>query len=77
VSSTVARPEHAGPLFDALFPSAHDPHVNVFVEGNAALADGLRRVGATVDFEILRMGAPLVASVPFDRPDRSGQMKPF
>jgi GNAT superfamily N-acetyltransferase len=57
----VARPEHARPLFDAFFPHAHHPHANVFVEGNAALADALRKVGAKVVFEILRMGAPLAA----------------
>jgi GNAT superfamily N-acetyltransferase len=57
----VARPEHARSLFDVLFPHARDPHVNVFVEGNAALADALCRAGARVSFEILRMGAPLTA----------------
>jgi GNAT superfamily N-acetyltransferase len=55
----VTRPEHARPLFDALFPDARRPDVNVFVEGNAALADVLRRGGAKLNYEMLRMAAPL------------------
>jgi [ribosomal protein S18]-alanine N-acetyltransferase len=55
----VARPEHARALFDALSPQARAPHVNLFVEGNAALAGALRTVGAELIFETVRMGAPL------------------
>jgi hypothetical protein len=55
----VARPEHAQPLFDAFSPHARDSRTHLVVEGNAALADALRGVGATVTFEILRMAAPL------------------
>jgi hypothetical protein len=55
----VTCPEHARPLFDALFPHARQPHVNIFVEGNAALASALRDRGAKLKFEILRMGASL------------------
>ena len=55
----VTRPAHARPLFDALFPHARDPHVNIFVEGNAALAEALHQVGAKLNFETLRMGASL------------------
>jgi hypothetical protein len=55
----VGRSEHARVLFDALHPHANGPHVNIFVEGNAALAKVLRDGGATLSFEILRMGAAL------------------
>jgi hypothetical protein len=55
----VKHPEHARSLFEALFPHAHHLHVNIFVEGNAALADALRKGGAKLHFEILRMGASL------------------
>ena len=55
----VTRPEHAKPLLEALRPHARQPHVNVFVEGNAALAEALRNRGAKLHFEILRMGASL------------------
>jgi GNAT superfamily N-acetyltransferase len=57
----VTRPEHAKPLFEALLPYAQQPHVNIFVEGNAALADALRKRGAKLHFEILRMGAALAS----------------
>jgi GNAT superfamily N-acetyltransferase len=55
----VRNPEHARPLFEALLPHARHLHVNIFVEGNAALADALRHGGAKPHFEILRMGASL------------------
>jgi ribosomal-protein-alanine N-acetyltransferase len=55
----VTSPEHARPLFDALLPHARDPHVNLFVEGNAALAEALLGAGAKLSFETLRMGASL------------------
>jgi ribosomal protein S18 acetylase RimI-like enzyme len=55
----VGRSEHARVLFDALHPHANGPQVNIFVEGNAALAKVLRDGGATLSFEILRMGAAL------------------
>jgi ribosomal-protein-alanine N-acetyltransferase len=55
----VARPEHARALFEALQPKARAPHVSIFVEGNAALAEALRMAGAKLSFEIFRMGAPL------------------
>jgi hypothetical protein len=55
----VTRPEHARPLFDALRPHARDPHVNLFVEGNAVLAGALLGAGAKLSFETLRMGASL------------------
>jgi GNAT superfamily N-acetyltransferase len=55
----VARPEHARPLIEALFPYARHPRVAAFVEGNASLAQALRDRGATLQFEILRMGASL------------------
>ena len=55
----VARVEHARALFEALEPQARAPHVNIFVEGNAALAEALRKAGAKLSFETLRMGAPL------------------
>jgi hypothetical protein len=54
-----ARPEHARPLFDALFPHARDSRTHLFVEGNAGLAEALRGVGADLAFEVLRMAAPL------------------
>jgi GNAT superfamily N-acetyltransferase len=55
----VTGPEHARSLFDALLPHALHPHVNLFVEGNVALADALRVGGAKLQFEVLRMGASL------------------
>jgi GNAT superfamily N-acetyltransferase len=55
----VRSPEHARPLFEALRPHARHLHVDIFVEGNAALADALRKGGAKTRFEILRMGASL------------------
>jgi GNAT superfamily N-acetyltransferase len=58
----VTRPEHAKTLFEALRSYARQPHVNVFVEGNAALADALRSSRAKLNFETLRMGASLAAS---------------
>jgi ribosomal-protein-alanine N-acetyltransferase len=54
-----ARPEHARPLFDALHPHARAPHLNIFVEGGEALANALLGGGATLTFEILRMGGAL------------------
>ena len=54
-----ARPEHARPLFHALHPHARVPHLNIFVEGGEALARALLAGGATLSFEILRMGAAL------------------
>jgi GNAT superfamily N-acetyltransferase len=56
----VARPEHARALFDALEPQARAPHVNIFVEGNADLTEALRMTGVKLNFEIFRMGAPLI-----------------
>lgn len=56
----VVRPEHARSLFDLLSPHAQASHVNIFVEGNAALADTLRTVGARLQFETFRMGASLI-----------------
>jgi len=38
---------------------ARDPHVNLFVEGDPALAEAILRAGATLTFELLRMGARL------------------
>jgi N-acetylglutamate synthase-like GNAT family acetyltransferase len=55
----VTHPGHARPLFEAFLPHARHLHVNVVVEGNAALADALRSGGAKLHFEILRMGASL------------------
>jgi ribosomal protein S18 acetylase RimI-like enzyme len=55
----VTRPGYARPLFEALFPYARQPHVNIFVEGNDALSDALRNRGAKLHSEIFRMGAPL------------------
>ena len=56
----VARAEHARPLFEALHPHAREPHLNLFVEGDEALATALKAGGgATVSFEVLRMGASL------------------
>jgi len=54
-----ARPEIAPVLFAAFYPHARERHVNVVVEGDAALADALLGGGATLAFEILRMGAEL------------------
>jgi uncharacterized protein with von Willebrand factor type A (vWA) domain len=56
------RPAHGRPLFDALHRHARDAHVNVFVEGDAAIAEALLAAGATLSFEIVRMGASLVRS---------------
>jgi GNAT superfamily N-acetyltransferase len=55
----VGNPEHAQPLFEALFAHALHLRVNLFVEGNDALADALRNGGAKPHFEFLRMGASL------------------
>jgi GNAT superfamily N-acetyltransferase len=55
----VSRPEHARSLFDLLAPCAPAPHVNIFTEGNGALAEALKMAGAKLDFEIFRMGASL------------------
>jgi GNAT superfamily N-acetyltransferase len=55
----VRQPDHARGLFEALFAHARAPHVHLFVEGDAALADSLRAGGVALDFEILRMGAAL------------------
>jgi GNAT superfamily N-acetyltransferase len=54
-----ASPEYGRPLFEALRTHARDPFVNIFVEGNATLAQALRDGGAVLSFEILRMGASL------------------
>jgi hypothetical protein len=55
----VTVPEHARGLFDALIPHARHPYVNIFVEGNAALATVLQAGGAKLQFATLRMGAAL------------------
>ncbi|MCL2449771.1 MAG: GNAT family N-acetyltransferase [Polyangiaceae bacterium] len=55
----VARPDYAPALFDALFPHARQPEVYVPVEGDVALATAIRRGGAKLRHEILRMAAPL------------------
>jgi GNAT superfamily N-acetyltransferase len=54
----VTRPEYARPLFDLFFPHAQHPHVHLCVD-DAALADALFKCGAKLEYETLRMGAPL------------------
>ncbi|TNF36880.1 MAG: hypothetical protein EP329_04600 [Deltaproteobacteria bacterium] len=58
----VARPDLARPLLEALRPHA-DPNradfLYVTAEGDPALARTLLDAGATVLFELYRMGAPL------------------
>ncbi len=58
----VAHPSYARPLFAAIHRYARTEHVNVFVEGNAGLAEVILGTGATLTFELLRMGAALVRS---------------
>jgi ribosomal-protein-alanine N-acetyltransferase len=53
------RLELARALFAALHPHAHDGFVYVTVERDQALADLLRRAGAQLLFEIVRMGGEI------------------
>ena len=53
------RPELARALFAALHPHARDAFVIVTVERDRKLADHLRRAGAELLFEIVRMGGEL------------------
>ena len=55
----VDRTEHARPIFDALFPHAVEPRVEVWVDGDAALAAMLQEAGARLRLETLHMGAAL------------------
>jgi GNAT superfamily N-acetyltransferase len=47
------------PLFDALREHARHERVHIFVDGERALYDALRAVGATLVHATYRMGAPL------------------
>jgi ribosomal-protein-alanine N-acetyltransferase len=55
----VAKAELAKPIMKELLPLAKHDYVNVWVEENEALRDLLLGAGATLQFSIYRMSAPL------------------
>jgi GNAT superfamily N-acetyltransferase len=66
----VARPDLARPLFDGLRAHAREDRVQVFVEGDRALAEAMQGRGARVHIAMFRMGGSPGALRPGLGPDR-------